>query len=63
MTEVSPLNAFYAAEDYHQDYATIHPESAYIAINDLPKIENLRVLFPEICRRNPVLVNVASKAS
>jgi peptide-methionine (S)-S-oxide reductase len=63
VTEVSPLTAFYAAEDYHQDYATIHPESAYIAINDLPKIQNLSVFFPEVYRENPVLVNVASKAS
>ncbi len=31
-TEVTPLEAFYAAEDYHQDYATLHPESAYIAV-------------------------------
>src|SRR3954470_6046416 len=31
VTQVNPLQAFYPAEDYHQDYATLHPESAYIA--------------------------------
>ncbi len=45
-TEVSPFKAFYAAEDYHQDYATLHPDSAYIFINDLPKIANLQGLSP-----------------
>ena len=31
--------AFYAAEDYHQDYATRHPYQPYIVINDAPKVE------------------------
>ena len=61
-TEVSPFKAFYAAEDYHQDYATLHPDSAYIFINDLPKIANLKALFPDLYREEPVLVNVASKS-
>ncbi|MGB8507491.1 MAG: peptide-methionine (S)-S-oxide reductase MsrA [Pyrinomonadaceae bacterium] len=48
VTEVAPLNAFYQAEAYHQNYATQHPEEAYIAINDLPKVENLRKQFPDL---------------
>lgn len=59
VTQVTPLEAFYAAEDYHQDYATIHPDSAYIAFNDLPKIENLKQLFPDVYRETPVLVRTA----
>jgi len=55
-TEITPLEAFYPAEDYHQDYATLHPDSAYIAYNDLPKIHNLAQLFPELYRDEPVLV-------
>jgi peptide-methionine (S)-S-oxide reductase len=47
-TEVSPLSAFYAAEDYHQNYLALHPESMYIVINDLPKIGQLRAQFPEL---------------
>jgi peptide-methionine (S)-S-oxide reductase len=58
VTRVSPLEAFYPAEDYHQDYATVHPESPYIAHFDLPKIENLKRLFPEAYRPQPVLVKM-----
>ncbi len=61
-TEVTPFKAFYAAEDYHQDYATLHPESGYIAYNDLPKIAAVKALFPDLWREDPVLVNVAAKS-
>ncbi len=47
-TQVSSLNAFYAAEDYHQNYATLHPDDAYIAVNDLPKVADLRKQFPDL---------------
>lgn len=47
-TQVAPLDAFYPAEDYHQDYAAQHPENMYIAINDLPKVANLRKEFPDL---------------
>ena len=60
---MTPLEKFYAAEDYHQDYATLHPDSPYIFYNDLPKVENLQRLFPEIYRDDPVLVSEASKPS
>jgi peptide-methionine (S)-S-oxide reductase len=53
--------AFYPAEDYHQDYATLHPNQPYIAFNDLPKIEHLKQVFPELYRDKPVLVADAKK--
>lgn len=56
VTEVSPFRGFYAAEDYHQDFLTRNPTHPYIVYNDMPKIENLRVLFPQAFRANPVLV-------
>ncbi|MCX8281197.1 peptide-methionine (S)-S-oxide reductase MsrA [Phyllobacterium sp. 0TCS1.6C] len=56
VTKLSKLTAFYPAEAYHQDYATLHPTQPYIAYNDLPKIENLSKLFPEVYREKPVLV-------
>jgi peptide-methionine (S)-S-oxide reductase len=56
VTQVGPLTAFYAAESYHQDYATLHPESGYIARFDLPKIVNLKSTFPQWYREQPVLV-------
>jgi peptide-methionine (S)-S-oxide reductase len=46
VTEVSALNSFYEAEDYHQDYAVRHPNDSYIVINDLPKVANLKKQFP-----------------
>ena len=56
VTQVTPLTAFYPAEDYHQDYATLHPESGYIATFDLPKIANLKTMFAAQYRAEPVLV-------
>ena len=48
VTQLTPLNAFYPAEDYHQDYLAKHPESMYIVINDMPKLNTLRQEFPQI---------------
>lgn len=56
VTEVKPAQAFYNAEGYHQDYATLHPDDGYIAVNDAPKVVNLKRLFPELYRDQPVLV-------
>jgi peptide-methionine (S)-S-oxide reductase len=56
VTEVKPLAEFYRAEDYHQDYFLNHPESLYIQFNDVPKVENLRSMFPELYRDDPVRV-------
>ena len=48
VTEVTPLKAFYRAEDYHQDYAYHNPENPYIQVCDRPKIEALRQQFPQL---------------
>jgi len=48
VTRIEPLQQFYAAEAYHQDYATLHPDSGYIAHFDLPKVRNLEQLFPQL---------------
>ena len=45
-TKVVPLSAFYPAEGYHQDYATLHPHEPYIMFNDLPKLANFKTTFP-----------------
>ena len=50
VTDVAPLKAFYPAEAYHQNYATNHPNNPYIVINDAPKVEHLRQMFPELYR-------------
>lgn len=62
VTTIEPSRAFYPAEDYHQDYLTLNPTQPYIVINDLPKIENLKRIFPEFYREEPVLV-MAGKPS
>ena len=56
VTQVVAPTPFYAAESYHQDYATLHPESGYIARYDRPKIVNLKSMFPQWYRDQPVLV-------
>ncbi len=48
VTQVTPLEAFYPAEDYHQNYAEAHPNQPYIVFNDAPKVVALRKLFPEL---------------
>jgi peptide-methionine (S)-S-oxide reductase len=62
VTEVRPLTGFYPAEAYHQDYATLHPDSPYIATFDLPKIANLKATLPQLYREQPVLVAAQPKA-
>jgi peptide-methionine (S)-S-oxide reductase len=48
VTEVTPLKAFYRAEDYHQDYAYYNPDNSYIQVCDRPKIGALKQQFPEL---------------
>ena len=48
VTEVTPLKAFYRADDYHQDYALKTPYNPYIKICDLPKIADLQQQFPQL---------------
>ena len=57
VTKVGPLQGFYAAEAYHQDYLTLHPTQPYIAYNDIPKVENLKRLFADNYIEKPTLVS------
>jgi peptide-methionine (S)-S-oxide reductase len=50
VTKIVPFDAFYPAEDYHQDYLKNHPDDPYIAINDLPKLADLKQNFPNLYR-------------
>lgn len=50
VTNIVPLNGFYPAEDYHQNYLKLHPYEPYILINDLPKISALKSQFPNLYR-------------
>ncbi len=55
-TKVEPLQGFYAAEDYHQDYLFHNPDDGYIKVNDLPKIKALERVWPQYFRSRPVLL-------
>ena len=59
MTRVEPNTGFFPAEAYHQNYLDSHPTSAYIVMNDKPKVDDLARLFPQRYRDQPVLVSVA----
>jgi peptide-methionine (S)-S-oxide reductase len=48
VTQVVPLQAFYTAEAYHQNYAALHPNQPYIMFNDAPKVEHLKQEFPDL---------------
>jgi peptide-methionine (S)-S-oxide reductase len=61
-TTVEPLVAFYPAESYHQDFLTLNPRHPYIVFNDLPKIDNLKRVFPAVYLDKPVLVGAGKQA-
>jgi peptide-methionine (S)-S-oxide reductase len=60
VTRVDPLKGFYPAEAHHQDFLAHNPNYPYIVVNDLPKIANLKRLFPDQYREKPVLTAAAS---
>lgn len=59
VTTIEANTDFFPAEGYHQNYLDSHPTSAYIAMNDMPKVADLQRLFPQEYRDRPVLVPVA----
>ena len=54
VTRLDPMKAFYPAEAYHQDFLLLHPTYPYIVVNDLPKVANLKRLFPDYYVEKPV---------
>ncbi len=48
VTRVDMLTRFWPAEDYHQNYLSLHPDQPYIVFNDLPKQRNLERLLPDM---------------
>ena len=57
VTKIEPDQAFYPAEDYHQDFMVLNPAYPYIVVHDRPKVESLKRLFPEAYRAEPALVS------
>jgi peptide-methionine (S)-S-oxide reductase len=56
VTQLTPLQGFYPAEGYHQDYLLLNPTSPYIVYNDLPKIRNFQKLLPVLYQAKAVTV-------
>ncbi len=56
VTKVEPKTGFFPAEQYHQDFLNSNPSYPYIAMNDMPKLDDLERLFPDEYRAQPVLV-------
>jgi peptide-methionine (S)-S-oxide reductase len=56
VTKIEPEKGFYPAEDYHQDFLIHNPTHLYIVRNDLPKIEALKRIYPQLYRAAPVMV-------
>ncbi len=52
VTKVAPLDGFYAAEAYHQNYAVNNPSNPYIAFNDIPKLHALKAKYPQLVKAN-----------
>jgi peptide-methionine (S)-S-oxide reductase len=59
-TTIEPGKTFYPAEAYHQDFLTRNPSHPYIVINDIPKVENLKRIFPDAYQAQPTLVNAGA---
>ncbi|STQ45918.1 Peptide methionine sulfoxide reductase MsrA [Ewingella americana] len=55
VTKIESQNHFYPAEDYHQNFMTLNPDNPYIAINDMPKLGQLKKLFASRYQDDPVL--------
>jgi len=63
VTTVEPGRTFYPAEGYHQDFMTVNPRHPYIVFHDLPKLAELKRLFPGVYRAQPVLVSSTGVAN
>jgi len=60
VTQTKRDSGFFPAEDYHQDYLNSHPTAMYIVANDMPKLDDLRQVFPDLYREQPVLVHAVN---
>lgn len=60
VTQIDNASTFYPAEDYHQDYLMLHPTEPYIVENDLPLVQNLEKVFPQVWRPTPIKTSLAT---
>ncbi|MEB3160046.1 MAG: peptide-methionine (S)-S-oxide reductase, partial [Synechocystis sp.] len=51
-TEVNEFEAFYPAEDYHQDFVKRNPAHPYVLVHDIPKLQKFRQTYPNLLSRS-----------
>ncbi|MDX9968887.1 MAG: peptide-methionine (S)-S-oxide reductase, partial [Hydrogenophaga sp.] len=51
VTEVRPLQHYWRAEDYHQDFFERHPDQGYCLAVAAPKVDKFRRTFAALARR------------
>jgi peptide-methionine (S)-S-oxide reductase len=61
VTKIEPAKGFFPAEDYHQDFLVHHPDHPYIVRNDLPKVDALKRVYPQLYRDSPVTLGNSSR--
>jgi peptide-methionine (S)-S-oxide reductase len=59
VTKIEADRTFYPAEAYHQDFMARNPTYPYIVFHDAPKLVELKRIFPELYRADPILVSAA----
>lgn len=59
-TQIDTTSTFYPAEAYHQDYLMLHPTEPYIVENDLPLVQHLETVFPQVWRPVPIKTSTAA---
>ena len=52
VTEVSPLEKFYFAEEYHQDYEKLNPRNPYVQNVSIPRLRRFQKAYPELLKEN-----------
>jgi len=52
VTQLTPLDGFYRAEEYHQHYFDHNPNQPYIVFNDAPKVKHLQQQFPDLLKKH-----------
>jgi peptide-methionine (S)-S-oxide reductase len=60
VTHIENAPEFVPAEAHHQDFLNSNPSNPYIAVNDMPKLDNLMRQYPDLYREQPVLVGAGS---
>jgi peptide-methionine (S)-S-oxide reductase len=50
VTEISPINVFYSAEEYHKDYFNRNPQNQYCTFVVRPKVEKFKKVFSQLLK-------------